>query len=86
MHENVLWILKRGWNRDNELWKEENDTISKGLHEKYRSVTIGKTVKENTLMIKIIVKLKTIVMILVNADVLQIVYIMKNIVYLKKFL
>ena len=45
-----------------------------------------KSLKINTLLIKVLVKLGTIVNIQVNTEVLHIAYVIWNIVYLKTFL
>ena len=40
----------------------------------------------NTLMMKITIKVKTLVILLVNMEVLHIAYVIQNTVYLKKFM
>ena len=51
-----------------------------------KSVTFAnKNPNINTLSIKLIIKLKTIVIILVNTELLYIAYVIQNIVYIKWF-
>ena len=67
-------------------WHHYQTNSGNGIKEQTSAIFAKKSSNINTLMIKIIVKLKNIIIILVNTELLHMAYVIRNIVCQKKFL